>query len=94
MYTTVNFKTKKALREAVEKYNRYQEYKAAGPGSIGAVLTTKEFPFPPQPVQIYSPGFFPPKTDGEEFVEGPHYPASHTWYATVTLKNRIVIAVR
>ena len=70
MYTTRNFKTKKALREAV----------AAG-----------------EEVTIYQPGPFGTgvqEGDGSFCVEGPHYPAPHTWYALVTLKDGKVVKVR
>jgi hypothetical protein len=44
-------------------------------------------------VTVFSPGPFPCKSEGTEFVEGPHYPAPHAWYAKVTLKNGRVIKV-
>jgi hypothetical protein len=60
MYVEPNFKTLKALREAV----------AAG-----------------TPVHIFSPGPFPAKQDGQETVEGPHYPEPHRWYARVLVEG-------
>ena len=64
MYTNPNFKTKKALKEAL----------AAG-----------------KIVEVFSPGPFPCPTEGRVTLEGPHYPAAHTWYATAILhKGRIV----
>ena len=67
MYTDKNFKTKKALKEAV----------AAG-----------------ERITIHAPGLGTPKTDGREYLEGPHYPAAHTWYAEVEMKNGLVVKVR
>lgn len=67
MYVSPNFKTKKALKEAV----------ADG-----------------QEVTVYSPGPFPAKQNGTEYVEGPHYPAPHSWYAQVTVKDGKVIKVK
>lgn len=32
--------------------------------------------------------------NGTNFVEGPHYPAAHTWYAQVELADGFVIVVR
>ena len=29
--------------------------------------------------ECFSPGPFPAKADGVEYVEGPHYPKPHTW---------------
>ena len=67
MYTDRNFKTKKALKDAVK----------AG-----------------EQVTIFSPGIGSPKRDGRETVEGPHYPEPHRWYASVEMKDGIIIAVK
>jgi hypothetical protein len=66
-YVDPNFKTKKALKEAV----------AAG-----------------EYVTVYSPGPFGCKQNGNESVEGPHYPEPHKWYAQVTVENGVVKAVK
>jgi hypothetical protein len=67
MYTVTNFKSKKALKEAV----------AAG-----------------VKVRIYAPGLGTPVENGQEFLEGPHYPEPHKWYAQVEMKDGIVIKVK
>lgn len=67
MYTEKNFKTKKALKEAV----------AAG-----------------EKIRLFAPGMGTPKRDGTEFVEGPHFPEPHRWYAQVTMKDGVVVAVK
>ena len=67
MYTDINFKTKKALKEAVK---------------AGTV------------VHLFAPGMGTPKQDGGDYVEGPHYPAAHTWYAEVTMKAGRVVGVK
>lgn len=67
MYTGINFKTKKALKEAV----------AAG-----------------KQITIYAPGLGTPKANGTEFVEGPHYPEPHKWYAQVEMKDGYVVKVK
>ena len=69
MYTDRDFKTKKALKEAV----------AAG----------KE-------ITVYQPGPFGgsvPK-NGRVILEGPHYPAAHTWYATAKIERGVVSSVK
>lgn len=69
MYVLPNFKTKKALKDAV----------AAG-----------------QTVTYFQPGPFggnEPK-DGTITLEGPHYPAAHTWYAQATVENGRIIKVK
>lgn len=67
MYTTKDFPTKKALKEAVARGDK---------------------------VTIYAPGLGVPKHDGREFLEGPHYPKPHTWYAEVEMKDGLVVKVR
>ncbi|MAQ70306.1 MAG: hypothetical protein CMD23_04345 [Flavobacteriales bacterium] len=69
MYTRENFKTKKALKEAVKDGRKITVYQ---PGPYG--------------------GNEP--ENGEVVLEGPHYPEPHTWYATGTLKNGILIKVK
>jgi hypothetical protein len=48
----------------------------------------------PKPVRLFAPGLGTPKENGTEYVEGPHYPQPHKWYAQVTVENGIVIAVK
>lgn len=67
MYSSINFKTKKAFKEAV----------ASG-----------------QRITLYAPGMGSPKTNGVEFVEGPHYPEPHKLYAQATMKDGIVTSVK
>ena len=67
-YTEVNFKTKKALKEAVAAGKKIGVYQ---PGGIGTV-----------------------PTNGDVTLEGPHYPAPHTWYATATLKDGVIVKVK
>jgi len=45
-------------------------------------------------IRLYSPGLGTPKQNGTEFVEGPWYPKPHTWYATVEMKDGIVVKVK
>jgi hypothetical protein len=47
-----------------------------------------------QRVTVFAPGLGTPKRDGTEYVEGPHAPKPHTWYAQVTMKDGKIIAVR
>ena len=67
MYTETNFKTKKALKDAVK----------AG-----------------EKVRVFQPGgFFAGKTDGTITLEGPHYPAPHSWYATAEITNSVIVKI-
>ena len=71
MYTIENFKTKKALKDAV----------AAGK-SVG----------------IFQPGGLDntdySKFTGTAYLEGPHYPEPHRWYAVATVENGIIVKVK
>jgi hypothetical protein len=68
MYTDRNFRTKKALKEAVAKG---------------------------ETVGIFQPGPFggDVPTDGKVTLEGPHYPAPHSWYAQATVKDGRIVKV-
>lgn len=70
MYTTTNFKTKKALKEAVAAGRRVTVYQ---PNDI----TGRDAP-----------------CDGTVYLEGPHYPAAHTWYAQAELEGGVIVRVR
>jgi hypothetical protein len=45
-------------------------------------------------VGVFQPGPFLGKMDGDAFLEGPHYPEPHRWYAQVKLKNGMVVKVQ
>ena len=45
-------------------------------------------------VTLYSAGIGTPKTNGTEYVEGPHYPKPHTWYAQVEVRDGEVVKVK
>jgi hypothetical protein len=67
MYTNINFKTKKVMKEAF----------AAG-----------------KQLYTYQPGgMFPGMKNGAATIEGPHFPAAHTWYARVLLKDGVIVRV-
>ncbi len=72
MYCTKNFKTKKALKEAVASGEEVRVYQ---PGSLN-----------------YNNGS--DNNHGTVAVEGPWYPAPHSWYAQVTVVNDLVVKVK
>jgi len=43
---------------------------------------------------IYAPGLGEPRQNGSEYIEGPWYPEPHRWYATVEMKDGIVVKVK
>lgn len=46
-----------------------------------------------QLVTTFQPGPFPGTTNGVAFLEGPHYPQPHKWYAKVILQDGAVVKV-
>lgn len=72
-YTVTNFKTKKALKNAIKDYE------------AGA----KE-------VRCFQPGLGPDLSNytGTVFLEGPHYPEPHRWYAQGEMKDGVLIKVK
>jgi hypothetical protein len=47
-------------------------------------------------VRYYQPGPFGGNEplDGTIFLEGPHYPAAHSWYAAATVKDGKIVKVK
>uniref|UniRef100_A0A6M3KA35 Uncharacterized protein n=1 Tax=viral metagenome TaxID=1070528 RepID=A0A6M3KA35_9ZZZZ len=64
-YTVENFKTKKALKEAMKSG---------------------------QEVRCFQPGLGPNLENftGRVYLEGPHYPKPHSWYASAKLVDGVV----
>jgi hypothetical protein len=59
----------------------YTEYNYRTKKSLKEAVKTKDIP-------VYQPGPFGPMVkDGVAYIEGPHYPLPHTWYAEVTVKD-------
>lgn len=79
-YTSINFKTKKALKEHLQEY-------LDGESSNSQIKRA--------PIRCFQPGLGPDLTNhtGKVTLEGPHYPASHTWYAQGEMKDGILIKV-
>lgn len=64
-YTEKNFRTKKALKEALARGDKLKVYQ---PGPFGPVVP-----------------------DGKAYLEGPHYPEPHRWYASAEIKDGAII---
>ena len=68
-YTQRNFKTKKAIKEAIKNGE-------------------KIFCFQPGPFSNKLP------INGTVYLEGPHFPEPHRWYAKGNLKDGILISIK
>jgi hypothetical protein len=81
-YTTRNFKTKKALKDAVAEYNN------AKLKGIAAKAVTAY-----QPNDM---GFGPDlsRHTGRVYLEGPHYPEPHKWYAQAEMIDGNIVKVK
>lgn len=66
-YVSPNVKTKKALKELLEK-NLH--------------------------VDVFQPGLGEIPVNGSVYLEGPHYPEPHRWYAQGTMKNGKLVSVK
>lgn len=65
-YVNPNFKTKKALKDALK----------AG-----------------QSIEVFQPGLGTVPTNGRIHLEGPHYPAPHTWYAQGVMQDGRLVRI-
>jgi len=69
MYAKVNFKSKKALKEAVTNGDQIGYYQ---PGPFGGNE----------------------QQNGTIYLEGPHYPEPHRWYAQATVHDGVIVKVK
>lgn len=44
-------------------------------------------------VEVYEPGVGEVPKNGNVYLEGPHFPAPHSWYATGTMKEGKLVKV-
>lgn len=79
-YTAINFKTKKALKEAIKAWESDSKVSANRRGAV----------------RCYNPGLGPDLSNytGLVALEGPHYPNAHTWYAEGEMKDGILVKVK
>lgn len=47
-----------------------------------------------QRVDVYQPGLGTVPTDGTVYLEGPHYPEPHRWYAQGTMEGGRLVKVK
>jgi hypothetical protein len=81
MYTDINFKSKKALKEAVAAFNAQDATeKVAGKNAVTY--------FQPGPFAGNEP------VNGTIFCEGPHYPEPHRWYAQCEVASGVIVKVK
>jgi hypothetical protein len=47
-----------------------------------------------QHIDVYQPGLGTIPANGVVYLEGPHYPEPHRWYAQGTMRNGKLIAIK
>jgi hypothetical protein len=47
-----------------------------------------------KPVSVYEPGLGTVPREGVVYLEGPHYPKPHTWYAQGTMTDGKLVSVK
>lgn len=45
-------------------------------------------------VEVFNPGLGQIPSDGTVYLEGPHYPKPHTWYAQGTMQGGKLVKVK
>ena len=63
------------------------DYKTKKLFKAAVLAGEKHYPYNPS-------GMFPTKTDETTSVEGPHYPEPHKWYASVVVRDGVVVSVK
>jgi hypothetical protein len=71
MYADRNFRTKKALKEAISSGKKIGVFQPNG-DLTGSV----------------------PPDNGKVYLEGPHFPEAHSWYAEAWLEEGYIIKVK
>ena len=44
-------------------------------------------------IEVFEPGLGTAPTDGTVYLEGPHFPAPHTWYGKGTMEEGLLIKI-
>ena len=93
-YTTKNFKTKKELKEAVEAWNKY--FSNPDLFKICLLKNGDMLSQLPEPITCFQPGLGPDLSNftGKVYLEGPHYPKPHSWYAEAWTEDGKVVKVK
>jgi len=100
MYTTFNYKTKKAVKEDLALLEALSH--GADIEEVGMPKTTPSVEYAINRLKArltcYQPNGDLTDTqcpeNGTVYLEGPHYPEPHRWYAQGTVKNRVLVSIK
>lgn len=90
MYVSHNYKSKKELKIDVARYNELR---------VKSILVTpesEEYMKLSNRLTVFQPGPFggEPPYKGRVYLEGPHYPQPHKWYAEAELEGGCIVKVK
>jgi hypothetical protein len=93
-YTVYNFKTKKALKATVALWHTFVIERPID--AMNASVPDQSVLMAPKPVRCFNPGLGPDLSNhtGTVYLEGPHYPQAHKWYASGEMKDGILVKVK
>lgn len=100
-YVDPDFKSKKDLKGAVIRARALQHATADLTEDISeqrdliiAIRSVLRKGGPVGPFATYNPsGMFPVRENGQDTIEGPHYPKPHRWYARVQVEHGVIVKV-
>ena len=99
-YVDPDFKSKRDLKGAVIRSRAYGHLVDASDTSPDSVDTLRDVRLllrragPIGPFETYNPsGMFPVPANGQDTIEGPHYPKPHKWYARVQVAHGYIVKV-
>jgi hypothetical protein len=80
MYTKINFKSKKDIKEAIASWKKAIEEGDPNPNRLA--------------VRCYAPGLGDVPENGYIALEGPHFPKPHRWYGEGIMENGILVFIK
>lgn len=98
-YVNPDFRSAKALREALELCICGHDMYLHDDG-VGACIdkvpsgTYCECLLADHGVTVYEPGLGTVPTDGPVYLEGPHHPKAHTWYAEGRMEKGKLVKIK
>lgn len=92
-YVSPNFKSKKALKDAVAARVAWEAQVRDLSIPESRISHSLANPVPAE-VTVFEPGLGTVPVNGFVSLEGPHYPAPHTWYAEGTMRNGKLVKVK
>lgn len=99
MYTTKNYRTKKALKDDLAELIGARLTRTTLAGVMTEAREAQDNARIAQleaNLTVFQPGPFADRApkNGNVTLEGPHFPEPHRWYANAVISNGIIVKVR